>query len=324
MDKIKLNLETLTATFIHVEPEGEARWRAAPFRGVARWWFRALVGASVPPDEVRRREARVFGTAEDPSSVVFRVFPDVSALTGGSKFDVNPGSKRSAMRYAIPPKHKAVLEIVPTEGGDGGQARAREAYASLWVALHLGGVGQRSRRGAGSLMITDVQGIEAPTRVGDSAPGGYKQQLEQGLRDARRILGVSTLRRLESEAEFPVLHKDCASTWVLRLSLGDGGAGKQTNTDGRVRLAIMEARRTLPSHEAGKAEREFGSVHPSRLSSPTWVRVANISGGSALLVVTMLQHRGAGTGVNWKNVEAFVKAMDPKAQNVDLGGISND
>jgi CRISPR type III-B/RAMP module RAMP protein Cmr1 len=321
MDSIRVEVETLTATFLHVEPDGEARWRAAPFRGLARWWFRALVGTSVPPDEVRRREAQVFGTAEDPSAVMLRVFPDVSSSTGGSKFDVNPGSKKSAMRYAIPPKRKAVLEIVPTDGRDGGQIRARHAYVALWAALHLGGVGQRSRRGAGSLRITGVHGIDAPKPVRASEPTGYKLEIEQGLLEVRRILGVLKFRSLGPEAEFPVLHKDCARTWVVRLSLEDGGGSAPTSTEERVRLAIMNARRALVSHRSGKPEWEFGGVSlPSRLSSPTWVRVAAITQGSALLVVTLLKHRGGGAGADWRNVENFVRAMDSNALPVDLGG----
>jgi CRISPR/Cas system CMR-associated protein Cmr1 (group 7 of RAMP superfamily) len=46
LDRIEMAIETVTPTFLHVEPEGEARWRAAPFRGLARWWFRAIAGAA--------------------------------------------------------------------------------------------------------------------------------------------------------------------------------------------------------------------------------------------------------------------------------------
>jgi hypothetical protein len=81
----------------------------------------------------------------------------------------------------------------------------------------------------------------------------------------------------------------------------------------------MAARRNLDTHKTRRPEREFGSI-TTRLSSPTWVRAASITENSALLVVTLLRHSGAGNSTNWGNVEAFVRAMDPKAAKVDLGG----
>ena len=56
MEKISIEVEAVTATFLHVEPQGEARWRAAPFRGLARWWYRAVVGAAFSPEIVRKKE----------------------------------------------------------------------------------------------------------------------------------------------------------------------------------------------------------------------------------------------------------------------------
>lgn len=321
MNSIRLDVETLTATFLHVEPDGEARWRAAPFRGLARWWFRALVGASIPPDEVRRREAEMFGTAEEPSAVTFRVFPNTSSRMEPRKFDVNPGSQRNAMKSAIPPGSKATIEIAPMNDTSDAAVAVRQAYAALWAALHLGGIGQRSRRGAGSLRITDVHGVVSPKHVQvsrPSDPADYAQGLGQAIRDIRALIGVSGFRPLGHEAEFPVMHPNCASAWVVGLSWPRDN-GTNGNAEARVRLAIMAARRNLDTHKTRRPEREFGSI-TTRLSSPTWVRAASITENSALLVVTLLRHSGAGNSTNWGNVEAFVRAMDPKAAKVDLGG----
>lgn len=318
MNVIRLDVETLTATLLHVEPEGEARWRAAPFPGLARWWFRALVGASIPLDEVHQREAEIFGTAEEPSAVTFRIFPDTSSRMAPRKFDVNPGSQRNAMRSAIPPGSKATMEIAPVNDTSDAEAAVRQTYAALWAALYFGGVGQRSRRGAGRLKISHAQGLVAPKPVPVSSPTDYARGLEQGVREVRALLGVSVFRPLDHEAEFLLMHPNCASAWVVGLSWPRDN-GTSVHAEARVRVAIMAARRNLDSHKARRTERECGSI-TGRLSSPTWVRVASIVEDSALLVVTLLRHRGAGTSTNWGNVEAYVRAMDSKAVKVDFGG----
>lgn len=322
MERISVTLKTVTATFLHVQPREEARWRAAPFRGLARWWFRALVGASVPPAEVHAREGALFGTAESPSPVLFRIFPLGEAPLARPR--INPGP-RGNKRYDVPSAALAAgarikLEIVPVCDSKQARAAIHQAYAALWVALHFGGVGQRSRRGAGSLQMMELLGVDAPSPVNALDQTGYKAGLEQGLAHVRAILEASTLRQIGADAEFPVLHGNCARAWVVRLPLAQGD-GNNAEKEEEVRLAIMDKRRRLDSHQPGsrRPEREFGGLNP-RLSSPVWVRVAAIMDGAALLVVTLLRHHGAGAGADWATVGNFVAAMDSNALPVDLGG----
>jgi CRISPR-associated protein Cmr1 len=311
MERITIELEAVTPVFAHVEPDGDARWRAAPFRGLARWWFRAVVGAAKPPGEVRKDEAALFGTAEQPSAVAFRVFSEPSSSSRTIDADINPGSKRSARRKAIPPGGRATLEIVSARR-DGTQ-NVRRAYAALWVALHLGGLGQRSRRGAGSIKLTSVAGpdvMPAPIAAKDAA--SYARELEDGLRSARKVLGVTSLRAISGDGEFPLLHPGCAQVHVA-------APGWPAREDA-AREALMSIRRQPEFHQAGRQEFEFGGIKP-RLASPLWVRFAVLN--PVIVVLTLFEHRAATRlGAKWVQAKGLAKAIvekTPAPSSVDPG-----
>jgi CRISPR type III-B/RAMP module RAMP protein Cmr1 len=315
MERILVTVQPVTATFLHSEPEAEARWRAAPFRGLTRWWFRALVGAAFDEREVREREVALFGSAESPSPVVMRVR---SGAGNSQQFLINPsgrsGDKRySAKRSALAPAGAGVdLELRPAGRGVHPDI-LRQAYAALWAAAHFGGFGQRSRRGAGSLRMVRVQGVERPVPVIEGDADRYAAALAEGLRAAREALGAMRLRSLGPEASFPTLHPKCASVWVV------GGPGMTSETD--VRRHVMDVRRGLPSHSGPGREAEFGFAGMDRLASPVWIRVADFDPDRALFVVTLLRHRPERVAQpRWENVEAFVRALGAEGVPVDLGG----
>jgi CRISPR-associated protein Cmr1 len=301
MPRISVNLETVTAAFLHVEPDGEARWRAAPFRGIARWWFRAIVGAAFPPEEVREQEAELFGTTEMPSKIIVRVL-DFSQPSTSSQMSVNPGGgKHDALRYALLPGSKARLELIPAAHCSHPQEALDKVYACLWTALHLGGIGQRSRRGAGSLrtiLQTGHDGLLRPATASD--PFLYAKELSEGLHEVRRILNADRVR-VKCSPEYPLLHPSCAQ---IRVVSGPWGGSEES-----VRAGIMTIRRNhhRQPYISNQGEHEFGAVRDGRLSSPLWVRVAEISDDHSLIVITLMKHKGADAKqAQWKYVEDFM------------------
>jgi CRISPR type III-B/RAMP module RAMP protein Cmr1 len=311
MDRIRVTLEPVTAAFVHIEPEGEACWRAAPFRGLIRWWFRAVVGAATSKEELRQREARIFGTAESASSVAIRIRQ--RGMHSGS-FAINPSNatdpRYTATRKALVPRNaKVELEIAPTDLRGSFEA-VREAYAALWVASHFGGIGQRSRRGAGSLRLVAVTGIDQLGPITATDHQEYAKALSAGLRVARRLANASNLRSGGPESGFPVLHPDCAAVWVVR------GPGHGDETE--VRRYLMDIRRGLPTHRSRPVEPEFGLAGRRRLASPVWVRVADFNRQRTLFVVTLFRHRPREVPApDWRNVEEFVTRLGDRVE-VDL------
>jgi CRISPR type III-B/RAMP module RAMP protein Cmr1 len=316
MQRITVELEAITATFLHLEPRGEARWRAAPFRGLARWWFRAVVGAAWTLGEVRQREAALFGSAESPSPVVVRIIPGRGSPV---RARVNPSGRpedRGNNRYtfeagALGAGARATLELLPASPGPAVAATLSQAYAALWVALHFGGVGQRSRRGAGSLRMVGVSPGNGPQPVQKRGARDHAEQLASGLARARAALGAGSLVAPGGVPDFPVLHPDWSEAWVVE------GPGARGETEVRGRL--MDARRGVPSHRTGAREPEFGYAgRDGRLASPVWVRVAEFTPERTTFVVTLLRHGGA-RRANWGNVTTLLEKLGSTRIPVELG-----
>jgi hypothetical protein len=193
-----------------------------------------------------------------------------------------------------------------------------QAYAALWAALHLGGVGQRSRRGSGSLRarsVAGLDGLELPGPVLASEPGDYARALQQGLRQVRRALGSERVRPIGAEGEFPILGPSSARLRVARPAWG--------GPEERVRERLMKLRRDHHRAPSGRGEYEFGEISP-RLSSPLWIRVAAFDQTSALVVVTLMRHRGASSGgrrPDWGNAHRFLEHEGlANGVDVDLDG----
>lgn len=320
-DRIEMTIEAVTATFLHVEPSGEACWRAAPFRGLARWWFRAMGGSAWTLPEVRRREVETFGEAETASPVMFRV---VHATANPNRFEINPGSQRSALRCALPPGSTVQLRLQANPWARNPTAALRRAYAALWVSLQFGGVGQRCRRGAGSLQIRSVEfpsgWDELPKQVEAEDPKELADALGSGLRIVRKEIGATSLAQC-STAPYPVLHPKHAMVQVGKLDLGASpGQDPAEHPAEQARRELMNLRRKDGWHQSNQSEPEFGGIRP-RLASPLWLRIAAVSSGNgkraALVVATLLRHAGA-RNAQWGRVEKMLRQGFKETKPVDL------
>ena len=174
------------------------------------------------------------------------------------------------------------------------------------MAIHLGGIGQRSRRGAGSLRMLEVSGYDGPLQpIHELTPKEHASQLVKGLSHVRRICAPGIHPYIPTEPRYPSLHPVFA-----RIAVANAPWGKDDKDEKPVRLGIMETRRDChrnPYHP-GQAEHEFGAVKNGRLSSPLWVRVADISANQSLIVLTLMKHVGASSKhPQWDLVERFMK-----------------
>lgn len=323
LQRIEIQIEAVTPAFLHVEPQDEARWRAAPFRGLARWWFRAIGGAAWSLDEVRRREHQTFGKAEQASPVMFRI----TNPTGRSApFDINPGSQRSAKRHALPPGSTATLILQANPWASNGTEALRQVYMALWVALHLGGIGQRCRRGAGSLRMRSVHFppdwsglpgvIDTPDRSkpAKDVAEDFARALGEGIAAARCELGVMLRSGMGNVAEWPVLHRQSAAVQVSWLEAFPSGSELPSEA---ARRALMNLRRQGAWHKSGRAEPEFGGIKP-RLSSPLWLRIADVRRAEngkyrAFVVASLLRHAGA-KGAQWSRVDEMLNSLKDRVE----------
>jgi hypothetical protein len=150
------------------------------------------------------------------------------------------------------------------------------------------------------LKVTGYDGPLQPIR--EFTPQEHSALLAGGLFEVQKILVPMNPLNPSVEPAYPCLHPGFAR---IAVALAPWGKDEMS-----VRIGIMNSRRDChrqPYHP-GQPEHEFGAVKNGRLSSPLWVRVADISGNQSLIVLTLMKHAGASSkGAQWSYVEKFMK-----------------
>lgn len=165
-----------------------------------RFWWRALHG-HLSLDQLREQEGKIFGNTKGRSKVLIRVVKPI---------DENQKAKTSLL------PHKGGSEADGYLVGEEFKIRvdfdekviSKEELKNLFIlACTLGGWGKRSRRGFGSVVVTEVDGVAvtSPTTLQD-----ILTHLEHFVPSKHRISGThieSTHVSQSSRDEYPKLWK---------------------------------------------------------------------------------------------------------------------
>ena len=156
MNKTQLNLKTVTPMFLHGYDTGTLELRPPPFKALFRYWWRTVQNPidsrDLRKDEVLRKdEARKFGSTKGRSPFSIRI----------------PGEQiqklsRTSEEYNLLP-HRINMDPVPAYGVERAfclelitkDVAATTTYTQIAkLGFLLGGIGNRSRRGFGSIRDT--------------------------------------------------------------------------------------------------------------------------------------------------------------------------
>lgn len=343
MIRTNVAVEVVTPLFLGgSDPRGTPELRPASFRGAMRFWLRALIGQSIGDyalDELRREETEVFGDAgqDSGSAVIARVVgqPKPSAFAPSSQSnpglryllfsmgqrerDPRTGQTSTIWRECFAPNTKFDLVIqMRTPASSNDQALIfRRAAASLWLSVWLGGLGARSRRGAGSLRIVGDPGgwptdLPSPVMRANS-PEQLRTELVSGLRSLRKATGLSAQTQIRSPSAFDILHPDVCNirmldktwpTWQEALetigaafqgfrnryqpdysNVKDVIGGRSQRFNGAERAAfglpIVFYFRSL----GGSGGTLEGREHDRR-ASPMWIKIARLANGNYTVILT--------------------------------------
>jgi CRISPR-associated protein Cmr1 len=232
---LDLDLETFTPLLTggaDMRPE----LRPPSFRGLLRFWFRALLNGFLEGDlsRLRQVEEAVFGGPACGSSIVVRV-PRGDVAAGPLPANPPPGlqyllwSAYASRRQAIPPGQRFTLRMqgrpllrqpLSLDGRTLDEAAIFSlAAASLWLLLRLGTLGFRSRRGAGTLRVLAhppawPQDIPSPL-VQATTPAELAAELAAALSGLRAWVGLPTLPVSGSPAALNTLHPDTCEIHLL-------------------------------------------------------------------------------------------------------------
>ena len=249
---LTVTLETVTPLFLGgAEPRGTPELRPPAFRGALRYWLRAALGGVIGDDieNVRRLEAAVFGSTDEkvdgasivtvrlsphnlPPSQLYRRRPPVSVEkegrtrrqpTGrdylywsmGESGSVERNNYQSAKQFYVPgASFDLTLNLRP--GAKEINQSFSQAVAALWLLIHFGGIGSRSRRTGGSLSVRgplEAEGLlfSLPVATVDQATS----QLATGLRTIRSLFSHIGNTIPQTPSAFDLLYPTACRVWVL-------------------------------------------------------------------------------------------------------------
>ncbi len=226
MYKATFDLEAITPIFMRGADQRKAEIRASSIKGLMRWWFRALAGNYFGNDiaGLKKAEEYVFGSTKQRSRVVVEVEP------AKSNKQIEPTSEyESYFWFSQVGRHSKPsilieehLQIIIKSF----DIKAIEAsLLSLWMALHLGGFGSRSRKFAGSIFPLkepdtnfDVDFNFIPE---SNLKDYYKHSFKRIISEMNKILESLNFRRgsIDDCPKYPMLSPKTA--WVFIGSLVD-------------------------------------------------------------------------------------------------------
>jgi len=367
MKEFRLKLETVTPLFLAgADPRGTPELRPPAFRGALRYWLRAALGGALGDDgtgleRVRAAEAAVFGSAGESdggaSAVTVRVHGEMPPprryergrsgrdpatgrqMPSGTDYlfwsmaesgSPERGNYQAARQY-WPPGITFELELLARPGAADGDEALRRAAAALWLLVHLGGIGARSRRAAGSLSaVGSVEGAALSFGLQGRTVSEVARELGEGLGRVRALFGPLGQRSPSVPPEFDLLHPRSCRVWVLGLWPSSERAVEQIGAAmrdfrGRCEPDHRNVARWLNGGEIPTVERAaFGLPLPFRYSSgpsgvvqgpgdldrrasPLWLKLSRAPGG-CVGVATLFKSRflpeGAGLSARGQRAPA--------------------
>lgn len=280
--KLILELQTVTPLFLAgANPRGAPELRAPSVRGELRYWLRAALGGVLGDlnlDALKQAEEQVFGSTHRASAITVHVEQSPFKAVPFTKQRAIPAGKRSKPtgrdylfwsmaemgemppKQMIPPGTRFTLTLESRAGVKDHQIVFAQAAAALWLWLHLGGLGSRSRRTAGSLRV-----VEEPTRldglpnfVAPNTPTAFADWLGQGLRTIHDWMGQGKpTPALKPPTRFDVLHKNTCRIWVLTDAKPWTNAEQAVEAIGAAMRDFRSGRE--PDHQAARALLERGT-----------------------------------------------------------------
>lgn len=262
--------------------------RGPSVRGLMRTWFRAVVADLVSGDEnaLRMAERLLLGVqggekllgAVDDHGPTFRVaLRQPRALSVGS-FPIRPHDPTKMLARPGHPDglNQSLVFGLRPHAFDRDPLIMRALWACVWLAFSFGSLGNRSRRGYGSLTITEAERVPFELAVfseGSGQPDAFGLSLRSGFDSAvQELQQWLTQWRIPTRAS--AVPKSEFRAGASRIFVGARSWPTFQNDALRDLMKDLHTLRSAPG--AGDL---FGRASP-RLASPLWVRYYKTAVGS--------------------------------------------
>lgn len=338
MQEVIFTLQTVTPLFLAGADQTKAELRPPTFRGLMRYWLRALLGGLFGTDrkgleKVIEAETAVFGATDTGSAVSIKVseassgpkeFTEQISVRVGGKWQAtgkgyllwsmarsgraDKGNLKPA-RWFFPPGTRFQVTLSTRSGNE---AKLKQAVAAFWLLTHLGAIGSRSRRCAGSLAVQVVGNNTTgfPINTPENAQA-LKQQIEQGIRTARALYNAE--KRSPGDAQFDILAQGACRIWILQ----DEQPWQNAET---AMQRLGENLQSYRSHIAIERRKIFGLPLPpiifnKRRASPLLLRVAELQGKKYVGLAVLFKTAGSDVSMaDYKFIEDWANEFRGKQE----------
>lgn len=319
MVTLKVKLNAVTPMFLRGADNRTPELRAASFRGALRYWLRALIGIQYGDNltGLARAESIVFGSTAGASPITIRTRSE-------GYEDLKVGKRRALPHSGDPRKQFSpdafvegstfALELVTRPGQ---AVLPDQSLASLLLFVNLGGIGNRARRGFGSLQVdslqtsrnmseefvSNIEPLLAPGMFTDGA--ALATHIEKVLTWSLSRAGAAGTSAYSADTipAYPRLHSDHAKVLVCRHAF-DGSHYHQAMIDFWDRLRQQKYRAQQDAFGFAKGKR--------RRASPLHLHIAKSNEGYHLVITAMRAGpkplgRGERGAEGWRLVSEFLQ-----------------
>lgn len=252
MQSVKIRLELITPMFMAGADSKTPELRAPSIKGMMRFWWRAIKAES-NLDELREEEAKIFGSSNEKiGKSPFSIRIDAMNQLTSNKFSPVPHSNKTFTFWGYKPNQ--IFSIILSSRND-----IAIYHNILKVALLLGGVGKRSRRGFGSLNctnwnFTDIKELSQ-----------FVLDRLNSLCDDFKMDNSKIKRESTHSADYP---------FIKEITFGK--SEKDTN------ILLKKIGQASHNHK----DNALGSAKP-RMASPVYVSVAKVNNNYLPLITTL-------------------------------------
>ena len=208
MNSTQLNLETVTPMFLRGYDHKTLELRPPPFKALFRYWWRTVQDCDT--DSLRKNEAKLFGSTKGKAPFAIRI-PRKKDLqqTKYKPLPHKPDNDRLAFKTdAYKGGQSFDLYLITKSDSD---ASTYKQIAKL--GFLLGGVGNRSRRGFGSVRETTWDFSDVPSLQNDimetlnSVAQDNRFQINNFTINGRTVKIIESKKRTHHPPEYPVIQR---------------------------------------------------------------------------------------------------------------------
>ncbi|HPT63680.1 MAG TPA: type III-B CRISPR module RAMP protein Cmr1 [Candidatus Atribacteria bacterium] len=242
---VKLECEIVTPMFMAGADGNSPELRPTEFKGMMRFWWRAAK-AEDDIEQLRKKEAKIFGGAgetEGKSKISLRILYDrdkfINFIGTNLKSDYelkwsSDGEKRTLIRdypgisYLLYSTTLSKGRKYIKEGfkfdillSSFHEQELKEALASLWLAVYLGGFGTRARRGGGNLAINNIQAentLEVDFKCDVQSKNELKTWIEKNWNNIKSLLEPGNTRKYSVIRGGKLLVFNPENSWTKALN----------------------------------------------------------------------------------------------------------